>query len=162
MHDAALAQIVRRCRDVPGPRLFQYVDPAGSHRWVSSNDVNGYIHRLSGERFTAKTFRTWLASVTALVELRRLEPAASLTGRKRQLNAALSNVAERLGNTLAICRKSYVHPYVMQAFLDDQLPPRARTKQPGLHPDECDLLALLGNRAARLRREAPSRLRTAA
>lgn len=160
VHDATLAQIVRRCRDVPGQRLFQYVDEAGRRRWVGSGDVNEYVHRLSGARFTAKTFRTWLASVSALVELRRLEPAATLTGRKRQLNAALTNVADKLGNTLAICRKSYVHPYVMQAFLEDQLSPRVCTKQAGLHADERDLLALLGSRAARRQgaASAPSRV----
>jgi DNA topoisomerase I len=162
VHDARLARIVRRCRDIPGQRLFQYVDAAGAYHWVGSGDVNEYVHRLSGAGFTAKTFRTWLASVSALAELRQLEPAATLTGRKRQLNAALSNVADRLGNTLAICRKSYVHPYVTQAFLDDQLPPRAQTKRAGLSPDECDLLALLGSRAARLRGESVARLRAAA
>jgi DNA topoisomerase I len=168
VHDATLARIVRRCRDVPGQRLFQYVDAAGAQHWVGAGDVNEYVHRLTGARFTAKTFRTWLASVSALAELRKLEPAASLTRRKRQLNTALSNVAERLGNTLAICRKSYVHPYVSQAFLDDQLPPPAPLQRSGLSRQECDLVSVLTNRAARLSRAArlrsdgPVRLRTAA
>jgi DNA topoisomerase-1 len=101
------------------------------------------VQRLSGAHFTAKTFRTWVASVNALVELRQLAPAATVTQRKRQLNEALTTVAERLGNTLAICRKSYVHPYLMQAFLDDELPARTRTKRSGLSSEECDLVGLL-------------------
>jgi DNA topoisomerase I len=143
VRDSALARIVKRCRDIPGQRLFQYLDAAGSQQWIGSGDVNAYVQRLSGRDFTAKTFRTWVASVNALVELRQVTPAAAVTPRKRQLNQALTNVAERLGNTLAICRKSYVHPYLMQAFLDNELPPRTRTKRSGLSADESDLLAVL-------------------
>jgi DNA topoisomerase-1 len=143
VRDRALARIVKSCRDVPGPRLFQYVDASGARQWLAAADVNEYVHRASSTSFTAKTFRTWIASVHALVELRQLEPAASASQRKRQLNEALTTVAERLGNTLAICRKSYVHPYLMQAFLSGQLPPRSRTKREGLRAEECDLVSLL-------------------
>jgi len=143
VRDRELARIVKRCRDIPGQRLFQYLDVAGAKQWVGSSDVNQYVQRLSGSTFTAKTFRTWVASVDALAQLRQMEPAATVRQRKRQLNAALTLVAERLGNTLAICRKSYVHPYVMQAFLDDELPPRAKSNRPGLSVEERDLTGLL-------------------
>jgi DNA topoisomerase-1 len=143
VRDRRLARIVRACRDVPGQRLFQYAEADGSFQSIESGDVNAYIQRVGGARFTAKTFRTWIASVLALAELRTLEPAASLTARKRQLNVALSGVAAQLGNTLAICRKSYVHPSIPQAFLNGALPSSPATKRPGLSAAECDLVALL-------------------
>jgi DNA topoisomerase-1 len=141
--DAKLARIVKRCRDIPGQRLFQYVDGRGGYQSVCSDDVNDYVRRVTGAHFTAKTFRTWLASVSALAELRKLEPAGSITARKRQLNLALAGVAERLGNTLAICRKSYVHPALFTAFLQNELPAPARARRSGLSREECDLMAFL-------------------
>ncbi len=141
--DPRLARIVRACRDVPGQRLFQYRAEDGSRQSVESGDVNAYIQRISGPRFTAKTFRTWIASVSALAELRAVTPAPALSLRKRQLNAALSRVAERLGNTLAICRKSYVHPAVTEAFLDAALTFPSAPKRRGLNAAENDLVALL-------------------
>jgi DNA topoisomerase-1 len=152
VRDRVLARIVRRCRDIPGQRLFQYVDRNGAYQAIGSGDVNEYVRGLSGARFTAKTFRTWLASVLTLAELRRVAPAATLSARKRQLNQAISVVAEQLGNTLAICRKSYVHPVVMQAFLAGNLPPRQRARRAGLTAEESDLVAVLekADPAARL------------
>jgi DNA topoisomerase I len=143
IHDRELTRIIRACRDVPGQRLFQYRARDGSRQAIESGDVNAYIQRISGPRFTAKTFRTWIASVAALAELKGLEPAATQAGRKRQLNAALSRVAERLGNTLAICRKSYVHPLVINAFSIGGLPRSPTPKCRGLTAQECDLVALL-------------------
>jgi DNA topoisomerase-1 len=105
--------------------------------------VNEYVRRVTAAHFTAKTFRTWLPSVSALAELRKLEPAGSITGRKRQLNLALAGVAERLGNTLAICRKSYVHPALFTAFLQNELPEPVRARPSGLSREECDLMAFL-------------------
>jgi DNA topoisomerase I len=153
LEDGKLARIVRRCRDIPGQRLFQYLDARGHHQCIGSSDVNQYIKRLGAERFSAKTFRTWVATVAALSELRRIEPATSLSARKRQLNQAISNVADRLGNTLAICRKSYVHPALMSAFLADELPPAGRVKRAGLNKEESDLVAVL-ERAPRQRMAA--------
>lgn len=140
---ARLSRIVRACRDVPGQRLFQYVDDAGGRKAVESGDVNAYIQSVSSPRFTAKTFRTWVASVAALAQLRAIEPAPKPSARKQQLNQALSRVAERLGNTLAICRKSYVHPAIVAAFLSGDLAPRRGAKRSGLNAHECDLVALL-------------------
>jgi len=143
VHDRRLARIVKRCRDIPGQRLFQYVGPDGTCQYVTSGDVNQYVQRLSGARFTAKTFRTWVASVSALSELRATEAATTITRRKRQLNAALGRVATQLGNTTAICRKSYVHPGVMQLFLDGALSPTRRLRRVELSAPECDLVAVL-------------------
>lgn len=143
VQDRRLSRIVRACRDVPGQRLFQYIDPSGAFQSIESGDVNAYIQDLGGPRCTAKTFRTWIASVLALAELRAIAPAPAMTGRKQQLNAALRRVADRLGNTLAICRKSYVHPGIVQAFLEDALPPHQPTRRAGLRSAECDLVALL-------------------
>lgn len=156
VRDRLLASIVRRCRDIPGQRLFQYVDPDGRHEPIGSGDVNEYVHRLTGSAFTSKTFRTWLASVSALCELRNFEPASSVAGRKRQLNQALSRVAELLGNTLAVCRKSYVHPLVMQAFLERTLPEKTQRRRAGLSPEESDLVSVL-ERAAKHQAKASAR-----
>ena len=142
--DARLSRLVRRCRDIPGQRLFQYIDARGERRWIDSGAVNRYLQALGGERLSAKTFRTWIASVLALAELRdHGEPRATLTARKRQCNAALANVAERLGNTLAICRKSYVHPALVEAFLNANLPARRVAARHGLGASEADLVSVL-------------------
>jgi DNA topoisomerase-1 len=143
VRDATLARIVKRCRDIPGQRLFQYVDQAGAYQSIGSGDVNEYVKRISGAGFTAKTFRTWLASVHMRAALRRVEAAETLTRRKRQLNDALCRVAEELGNTPAICRKSYVHPGVIEAFLNGELPASSRRKRAGLSEPERDLLGVL-------------------
>lgn len=143
VRDAKLARIVKHCRDIPGQRLFQYVDAQGRYHAIGSADVNEYIQRSSGARFTAKTFRTWHASVLALAALRRSAPAATLAARKRQLNEALSGVAEQLGNTLAICRKSYVHSGLQDAYLQGVLPAPGRGKHAGLSAEETDLVMTL-------------------
>jgi DNA topoisomerase I len=143
IRDPRLARIVRRCRDIPGQRLFQYVAANGAHQFIGSGDVNQYLRSIVGVGFTAKTFRTWIASVLALRELRAVDAAESLTKRKRQLNVALGNVAEQLGNTLAICRKSYVHPVLMQLFLDGDLAACQKSRRHGLSEVECDLVAVL-------------------
>jgi DNA topoisomerase-1 len=143
IQDQKLAPIVRRCRDIPGQRLFQYVTADGRYQFVGSSDVNHYVQRIGGARFTAKTFRTWIASVMALSELRAIDAADSLSRRKRQLNVALANVAAQLGNTPAICRKSYVHPGLMELFLDGELAPTRKVRRAGLSEPECDLVAVL-------------------
>jgi len=149
--DARLARIVRRCRDVPGPRLFQYIGEGGAQS-IGAGDVNRYLRRISGARVSAKSFRTWLASVLALQQLSRVEVAPSLTARKRQLNEAIARVADQLGNTVAICRKSYVHPGLMAAFLADALPPPGQVMRAGLSGPERALVHAL-ERLSR-RREA--------
>lgn len=143
VRDRTLAGIVRSCRDIPGQRLFQYVDEDGDYQPVGSGDVNQYVQRLSDARVTAKTFRTWLASVLMLAELRACSAAETMAARKRQLNLALASVAQQLGNTPAICRKSYVHPGLLQVFLDDELAAPSRVRRAGLTAQECDLVSVL-------------------
>jgi DNA topoisomerase-1 len=141
--DRRLARIVRRCLDLPGYELFQYVE-AGETRKVCATDVNAYLQEISGADYTAKDFRTWGATVIATVLLTRYGPAPSVAERTRTVNRALRAAAQALGNTLAVCRKSYVHPGVVDAYLADALPPRRLKSRPaGLRAAECRTLALL-------------------
>ena len=106
---AGLAKIVKLCMQLPGRELFQYLDEDGRRHAVSSIDVNSFLQQIAGSDFTAKDYRTWAGSVIALDELAKL-PAASERDAKKHILATASTVAERLGNTPAICRKSYIHP----------------------------------------------------
>jgi DNA topoisomerase-1 len=116
-----LASVVRRCQDLPGQELFQYVDDDGEVRDVASEDVNEYIREISGGDFTAKDFRTWAGTVLAYRALRALEPAGSETAAKKNVVAAIRETAGRLGNTPAVARKSYVHPAVLEAYMDGRV-----------------------------------------
>lgn len=118
LDDAALARSVKRCQDLPGQILFQYLDEDGIRRSVSSGDVNAYLKDVTGEDFTAKDFRTWAGTVLAAMALAALEGAESDTARKKNIVAAVESVAKRLGNTRAVCRKCYIHPVVLDAYLD--------------------------------------------
>jgi len=121
IQDRALARIVKACRDLPGHELFQYLDRSGRRRSVGSEDVNAYLREISGEDFTAKDFRTWAGTVltaTTLAEFRRNEPRAPATSRR--LVKAIESVAWRLGNTKAVCRKSYIHPAILGAYLEGE------------------------------------------
>ena len=109
-----VANTVRRCRDLPGQRLLQYVD-GDEVRSVGSRDVNAYLGLATTSDFTAKTFRTWGASMIAFGYLRRIDPPKSAREYDRQRNEAVRLASEHLHNTLAVCRRSYVHP----AILDD-------------------------------------------
>ncbi len=121
--DRRLARILQRCQDLPGYELFQYVDAAGETHRIDADDVNGYLRRISGEEFTAKDFRTWAGTVLALIALRRTARGRSVTESKHRLAAAIKAVAGNLGNTPAVCRKCYIHPAVMDAYLAGALPP---------------------------------------
>jgi DNA topoisomerase-1 len=165
--DRRLARIVRRCQDLPGQELFQYVDDDGARQTIDSADVNAYIKEISGNDFTAKDFRTWAGTVLAALALQEFETFDSETQAKRNIVRAIESVARQLGNTPAICRKSYVHPAVLDAYLDGLVLSslRKRTEQrlveslPGLRPEEAAVLALLQQR---LKREADSPARRAA
>jgi len=116
--DARLARIVGRCQDLPGQELFTYLDDEGEVRTIGSDDVNDYIREISGHDFTAKDFRTWAATVMAARALARGEQASTLAGAKRDVVRAVERVAEWLGNTPAVSRKSYVDPSVIDAYLE--------------------------------------------
>ena len=122
VNDARLARIVRRCRDLPGQRLFQYVDD-GQPVPVTSSDVNSYLHEVSGGPFTAKDFRTWAATITAAALLCASEHPGDVRGCKKCVTTMLTSVAERLGHTPAVCRGSYVHPRLITDFTDGTLGP---------------------------------------
>ena len=141
--DRRLARILRRCLDLPGYELFHYVED-GQARTVCATDVNDYLREVSGADCTAKEFRTWGATVIATVLLTRYGAAPSATERTRTVNRALRHAAHALGNTLAVCRKSYVHPGVIEAYHAGALPPRRLARRPGgLRPAEARTLTLL-------------------
>ena len=151
VQDPRVLRVVRHCLHLPGQELFQYRDDSGAVRSVSSGDVNGYLHALCGERFTAKDFRTWHGSVLALDTLRRFCSAAT----PFTLKQLLAEVAGSLGNTPAVCRKAYIHPDILalgselaarpEGFAD--LPPAKATK--GLSAAEQRLVAYLSRPGGR-------------
>jgi DNA topoisomerase-1 len=115
--DRRLARIVQQCQDLPGQELFQYVNGNGRRQAVSSDDVNAYLRDATGRGITAKDFRTWAGTMLAARELRVLGPAESRRAAERNIVQVLDTVAGRLGNTRAVCRKYYVHPVVLDAYL---------------------------------------------
>ena len=130
VEDARLARIVRRCQDLPGQALFQYMDDDGSVQDIGSDDVNGYIRGTAGTEFTAKDFRTWAGTVLAARVLAATDPPKSAGHGKAMIARAMEQVSQRLGNTPKICQKSYVHPAVLEAYLNRELrlPPSARAR----------------------------------
>jgi DNA topoisomerase-1 len=124
--DRRLARIVKSCQDLPGQRLFQYVGDDGVRRAVESADVNAYIREAMGEDFSAKDFRTWAGTLSAARALAD-EPACASPGEaRRRINTCVKAVAGLLGNTAAVCRSSYIHPLVIEAYAEGALPLKAR------------------------------------
>jgi len=121
LHNRRLAKIVRQLRDLPGYELFQFVDEKGDVHSIDSMHVNDYIREISGEDFTAKDFRTWNATVLAVEALLKLSPETAQTKLKRNVVSAVAEVAERLGNTPAVCRKCYIHPAIFDAYMAQTL-----------------------------------------
>jgi DNA topoisomerase-1 len=121
LRDRRLARIIRGCQDLPGQELFAYVDEDGEVRDVSSEDVNEYIREASGGAFTAKDFRTWAGTLLAYRALRALQPEDHAPAARRNVVEAMRRTAARLGNTPAVARGSYVHPAVLEAYLDGSL-----------------------------------------
>ena len=157
LQDPRLARIVKRCQDLPGQELFQYEDEDGEPRTVSSQDVNDYLREVSGQDFTAKDFRTWAGTVLAALALQEMEAATSRKVLKANVVRAIERVAERLGNTPAICRKCYVHPAILDGYLDgtllDSLQRRVRQHAADPHALTADEAAVLGLLERRLERE---------
>ena len=157
VHDARVARVVRRLEDLPGRELFRYVGEDGETHRIDSDDVNQYLREASGDDFTAKDFRTWAGTVLAARTLREVEEYDSEAQRKRNVVRAVESVAARLGNTQAICRRCYVHPAVVDAYLDGGLAGNLREEalaelrdQEGrLSPEEAVVLGLLQRRLAR-------------
>lgn len=161
--DRRLAGIIRRCQDLPGQDLFQYLDDEGSTRSIRSEDVNDYLRDAAGsEDVSAKDFRTWTATVLAFKALHQVaaeDAAAEAPKRRNPIVEALRRTAEELGDTVAVTRSAYVHPGVLEAFDGDgALPggPRAATRDldgPTDRRTELEVLALL-RRADRATRAA--------
>jgi len=173
IHDAAIARTVRRCRDLPGQELFQYLDEDDQPATIDSADVNEYIQDVAGEEFTAKDFRTWAGTVLAATALWKMCAGAGASGStdnargaagarprprrrppsQRDVVRAIEQVARRLGNTPSVCRKCYVHPEVISAFLDGSLARDAAfARAHARAPAETAVLALLKRREAESRR----------
>jgi DNA topoisomerase-1 len=120
LSDRRLAQIVRRCQELPGQELFQYLDERNRCRAISSGDVNDYLRSATATDLTAKDFRTWAGTVLAAVALGGLG-AAPESSAKRNIVKAVEQVSKKLGNTRTVCRKSYIHPAIIDSYLDGSL-----------------------------------------
>jgi DNA topoisomerase-1 len=140
-HDPRLARVVQKCQELPGHELFQYVDDQGGTQTIESADVNAYLREASGEDFSAKDFRTWHGT---LLVARALRGLVSDEVSKRGVARAIERAAERLGNTPAVCRKSYVHPALIACYLRGDLPARCA---PGA--EEAGLVDILENEVKR-------------
>jgi DNA topoisomerase I len=151
LHNRRLARIVKRCQELPGYELFQYLDDSGQRRALNSTEVNSYLQEIAGQGFTAKDFRTWAGTILTAVALRDCEECTSSVQAKRNIVQAIAEVAARLGNTPAICRKCYVHPAVLEGYLAgslqqilaQQLGPDGKASSPGLSTEEAAVLRFL-------------------
>jgi DNA topoisomerase-1 len=146
--DGRIARTVKRCQDLPGQRLFRYYDETGQLRDVRSEDVNEYIQQSIGTSFSTKDFRTWAGSAFALSILSRRDRPTSKRQARQEIGNAVKQVAQVLGNTPAVCRKSYIHPAIMEEFTRGRLtPPRTPAYQllsrSGLSFSERELLRFL-------------------
>jgi DNA topoisomerase-1 len=121
VHDRRVAKLMARCTTLPGEELFQYLDSEGEAHTVTSDDVNAYLQAAGGGDFTAKDFRTWAGTVITARSLRELGASATSTEEKRRMVEAITVAATQLGNTVAVCRRSYVHPEVLTAYSDGTL-----------------------------------------
>lgn len=165
VRDRRLARLVKACQELPGYELFQYVDADGQHQSIDSADVNAYLRELTGSEFTAKDFRTWAGTVAAALALQGFLKIDGDARRKQAIVTAIERVAKRLGNTPTVCRACYVHPEVINSYLDgtmvEVLSARARGAGRGAHALRPEEAAVLGLLQARLARERRSRRRVA-
>ncbi|MFL5625825.1 MAG: DNA topoisomerase IB [Ktedonobacteraceae bacterium] len=145
-----LARIIKRCQDLPGHELFQYVDDNGQRYTIASDDVNDYLHKIAGGNFTAKDFRTWSGTVFAVNELQALGEFETQTQAKKNVARAIDETAKHLGNTATICRKCYVYPEVIDAYVHgtllttlEQQQEASNVPHEGLRQDEVKVLTFL-------------------
>jgi len=157
LQDRRLARIVRRCQDLPGQDLFQFLDGDGAPHSIESADVNDYLREISGEDITAKDFRTWAATNLAAIALHELEAFDSAAKAKKAIVQAVEAVSKMLGNTPAICRKCYIHPAIFDGYLDGSLVEALKRRaeetlaqpQPGLKAEEVAVLGFLSQQLER-------------
>jgi DNA topoisomerase-1 len=156
VHDRRLARIIQRTRDLPGQDLFEYLDDDKQPHTVNSSDVNDYLREITGEDYTAKDFRTWSGTVLAALALQEFEKFDSEAQAKKNIVRAIETVAEKLGNTPSVCRKCYVHPAVLDSYMDGSMVEGllARAEEElaedlhELQPEEAAVLAMLQQRLA--------------
>ena len=150
LNDRRLAKIIKRCRDLPGYELFQYIGDDGERYAVDSADINDYLRQIAGEEFSSKDFRTWAGTVLAARALSEFHGSDKKNPLKKNILQAIEAVAKRLGNTKAVCRKCYIHPAVIDAYKDGSvlqiLKRRVKKSTNAVHdlaPEEAAVLALL-------------------
>ncbi len=131
LRDPRLAKIVRQTQELPGQDLFQYLDDDGQPQKIGSADVNAYLRECAGEEFSAKDFRTWAGTVLAALALREAEAFSTKAQAKTNLVRAIEYVAQRLGNTAAVCKKCYIHPMILESYLDGVTLERSHAKSTG-------------------------------
>ena len=149
--DRQLAKIIKRCQTLPGHELFQYYDEHQQLHTIESDNVNTYLQQITGQEFTAKDFRTWAGTITATCALQDLGEYETQTQAKKNVVRAIETASKHLGNTPAICRKSYIHPEIIDAYLNGSLLKALQHDDEqavidalhGLHPEEIAVLAFL-------------------
>ena len=149
--DKRIARIIQRCQELRGEELFKYLDDEGKRQEVDAEDVNAYLQRITGREVTAKDFRTWAGTMLAAEALRAIGPADTKKEAERNIVSAVDMTAKRLGNTRSVCRKYYIHPALIEAYLEGSvLPPlperrwnQRKSKGPTLRQHEMDVLAFL-------------------
>ena len=154
INDKRLAKIIKRCQDLPGYELFQYIDDQGERRAIDAMDVNDYVKQLAGEEFSTKDFRTWHGTVLAARALQEFRNVDAQAQSKKNIVQAIESVAKKLGNTKAVCRKCYIHPAVIDAYtdgsllrvLDQRVKKEIKDSLHGLEPEEAAVLGLLHQR----------------
>ncbi len=167
IEDRRLSRIVKQCQELPGHELFQYRDEAGERHPIDSSDVNAYLKEITGEDFTAKDFRTWAGTVQTALALAAIGPFQSETEAKRNIVTAVKSTASQLGNRPATCRNYYVHPAILESYMDGSLvelvkPPSADTDDnadanpKGLHPEELCVLAVIRKKMISLVESLPT------
>jgi DNA topoisomerase-1 len=153
--DRRIAHIVQRCQELPGQELFQYLDADGRRQSVDAGDINEYLRRITGRQVTAKDFRTWAGTTLAAAALRELGGFTSEKQAKAKIVAAIDQISQRLGNTRAVCRKYYVHPVILEAYMEGiTIPPTPSDVRPlrttggpaALRRDEVAVVELLRRR----------------
>ncbi|MBW0001132.1 MAG: DNA topoisomerase IB [Verrucomicrobia bacterium] len=160
--DRRIARVVAKCQELPGQHLFQYLDQNEEPVEVGSDEVNAYLQEITGEQFTAKDFRTWSGTVLAAMALQEFETVDGQAAAKKNVVAAIESVSKALGNTPAICRKCYVHPHIIEGYMEGTLVHELRELADAkiehdlerLPPEEAAVLALLSKRLEKQETEA--------
>jgi DNA topoisomerase-1 len=153
LHDRRVARIIRACQEMPGQELFSYIEK-GETKHLDSSDVNDYLKQITGSDFTAKDFRTWIGTVLAATAFREFETVTSERQAKKNIGMVVESVAKILGNTPAVCRRCYVHPDVINAYVEGEtldsvsqrISSRLKESLSRLRPAEAAVLALLQRR----------------